>query len=111
MVLGAFSSFLSLPLLFAVTLGKNVGGLMTSSGRSGLIFQHSKDHPSEAGALDTVFGPLATALGAIIGGPLILILGYPAIFMVFGAILVLGGILTNSFARGGTTLQNKKGGV
>jgi predicted MFS family arabinose efflux permease len=46
-----------------------------------------------------VFGPFATALGAIIGGPLILILGYPAIFMVSGAILVLGGILTTSFAK------------
>jgi MFS family permease len=99
MVLGAFSSFLSLPLLFVVTLGKNVGGLMTSSGRSGLIFQHSKNRPSEAGALDTVFGPFATALGAIIGGPLILVLGYPAIFMVSGAILLLGGVLTNSFTR------------
>lgn len=99
MALGAFSSFLSLPLLFVLTLGKNVGGLMASSGRSGLVFQRLKAHPAEAGALDTVFGPLATAVGAVIGGPLILILGYPMIFVLSGFILVAGGIFTNLVAK------------
>lgn len=99
MALGAFSSFLSLPLLFVLTLGKSTGGLMASSGRSGLIFQHSKGHPAEAGSLDTMFGPLATAVGAVIGGPLILVLGYPMIFVLSGFILVAGGIFTNLVAK------------
>lgn len=70
-------------------LGKYIGGLMVGSGRSGLLQVKLKQYPKESAAVDTIFAPLATALGSIVGGLIIGSLGYPVIF-VLGGILISG---------------------
>jgi len=62
---------------------------MVGSGRSGLLSTKLKEYPEESAAVDTIFSPLATAAGALIGGLIILPLGYPLIF-ILGGILIFG---------------------
>jgi MFS family permease len=84
-VLGGLGAFAGFATIFFVKITQAVGGLMCGSGRSGLISQKLKDHPQEAGALDTIFSPLGAALGSLIAG---LIIG----FLGFGSLFILGGI-------------------
>ncbi|MBU0546777.1 MAG: MFS transporter [Patescibacteria group bacterium] len=86
-LLGGLASILNFYLAFFIIIGKYIGGLMTGSGRSGLLTTKLKKFPEESAAVDTIFSPLATAFGALIGGLLIPILGYPLIF-IFGGVLI-----------------------
>ena len=70
-------------------IGKHIGGLMAGAGRSGIMITKLRKYPEESAAVDTIFAPLATAAGAIIGGLLIGPLGYPLIFVI-GGILLFG---------------------
>ena len=88
-LLGSFVNILNFYYIFLIMLGKSIGGLMTGSGRSGLLTTKLKEYPEESAAVDTIFAPFATATGAIIGGLIILPLGYPLIF-VLGGILLFG---------------------
>jgi predicted MFS family arabinose efflux permease len=92
-ILGSFASILKFYSLFLIMIGKYIGGLMTSSGRSGLLTTKLKEYPEESAAIDTIFSPLATAFGALIGGLLISILGYPLIFILGGIFIFLAGTL------------------
>jgi MFS family permease len=92
-ILGGFASILNFYSLFLIMIGKYIGGLMTSSGRSGLLTTKLKEYPEESAAIDTIFSPLATAFGALIGGLLISILGYPLIFILGGIFIFLAGTL------------------
>ena len=74
-------------------LGKYVGGLMAGSGRSGLLTTKLKEYPEESAAVDTIFSPLATAIGALVGGLIILPLGYPLIFIIFGVLIFGAGTI------------------
>lgn len=91
-LLGALSSFLNFYLVFIIMLGKNIGGLITGSGRSGLMTTKLKKYPEESAAVDTIFSPLSTALGALIGGLIIIPLGYPLIFVGSGILIFLSGL-------------------
>ena len=73
-------------------LGKNIGGLINGSGRSGLLTTRLKEYPEESAAVDTIFSPLSTAFGALIGGLLIGPLGYPLIFIISGIMVFAGGL-------------------
>lgn len=62
LIYSAFSIFLGILLPFLnflnvlfIELGRGFGGLMTGSGRSGLVRQRLKETPEEAGAIDTFF--------------------------------------------------------
>jgi len=92
-ILGSFASILNFYSLFLIMIGKYIGGLMTGSGRSGLLTTKLKEYPEESAAIDTIFSPLATALGALIGGLLISILGYHLIFIFGGIFIFLAGTL------------------
>ncbi len=70
-------------------IGKYIGAFMANSGRSGLLTTKLREYPEESAAVDTIFSPLATAVGAIIGGLIIAPLGYPLIFILAG-ILIFG---------------------
>jgi predicted MFS family arabinose efflux permease len=89
-LLGGLVSILNFYFIFVIMLGKSVGNLMANSGRSGLLTTKLREYPEESAAIDTIFSPLATAVGAIIGGLIIGPLGYPLIF-VLGGILIFGG--------------------
>ncbi len=64
------------------------GSFLTSTGRSGLLSRAFAFYEREVAAFDTVFSPLAVALGAMIGGLLIGSVGYFALFA-GGGIFVL----------------------
>jgi MFS family permease len=93
-ILGAFTNFLNFYLIFVVMLGKNIGGLITNSGRSGLLTNKLKKYPEESAAVDTIFSPLSTALGALIGGLIIGPLGYPLIFGLSGVLIFTCGLFS-----------------
>lgn len=91
-ILGGLVSVLNFYMVFVIILSKNIGGLIANSGRSGLMSIKLKRYPEESAAVDTVFSPLSTALGALIGGFLISFFGYSFIFILGGI-----GILLFSF--------------
>ncbi len=82
---GAAASFLNFLSVLVIDLGKSIGGFMVNSGRSGQVNKKLKNFPEEAGAIDTIFAPLGTALGSLISGFLIGFLGFNLMF-------ILGGI-------------------
>jgi len=96
-VLGYFAKVLNFYFLFLIMVGKYIGGLMTGSGRSGLLTTKLKEYPEESAAIDTIFAPLATATGALIGGLIIGFLGYPLIFILFGILLFGAGVFGKRF--------------
>ena len=96
---GVLVSILNLWVVLLIAIGKGLGGLMTGSGRSGLLSQKLKEHPEEAGALDTIFSPLGTALGALISGIIIGFLGYGSLFILGGIFVLAMGILGKKLAN------------
>jgi len=98
-LLGGLYSILNFYSVFIIMLGNSIGGLIADSGRSGLLSQKLKNYPEESAAVDTVFSPLATALGAVTGGFLISLLGYPLLFIFGGISLFLSGIFGKKFAK------------
>lgn len=93
LLLGGLSSILNFYHIFIISLGQSIGGLMSGSGRSGLMATKLKEHPEESAAVDTTFSPLATAVGSVIGGLLIGPLGYSILFILSGTLLLGTGIL------------------
>jgi len=98
-ILGSFASILNFYSLFLIMIGKYIGGLMTGSGRSGLLTTKLREYPEESAAIDTIFAPLATATGALIGGLIIGPLGYPLIFILGGILLFGTGIFGRKLAN------------
>ncbi len=98
-LLGGLYSILNFYSVFIIMLGNSIGSLVSDSGRSGLLSIKLKKHPEESAAVDTVFSPLATALGAITGGFLISLLGYPLLFFFGGISLFISGIFGKKFAK------------
>jgi len=92
-LLGGMANILNFYYVFFIMMGKSIGGLMANSGRSGLLNTKLREYPEELAAVDTIFSPLATAVGAIIGGLIIGSLGYPLIFILGGIIIFGTGFL------------------
>lgn len=99
LLLGGLAGLLNFYYLFFIMLGTYLGNLVASAGRSGLFSEKLKGHAEESAALDTVFPPLATALGSFFGGLVIPLLGYPLIFGLFGLVLLGAGTLGKRFAK------------
>jgi len=85
---GILLPYLNFLLYIIISLFQSAGVLVCDSGRSGLVSQKLKENPEEAGAIDTIFSPLGTALGALISGVVIGFLGYRLLF-IFGGIAVI----------------------
>ncbi|MDD2696714.1 MAG: MFS transporter [Candidatus Pacebacteria bacterium] len=98
-VLGSLASVLNFYSTSLIMLGSYLGGLMTFSGRSGLMTTKLKEYPEESAAVDTVFSPLATAVGALAGGLIIGPFGYPLIFILSGIFIFFSGTLAKRFAK------------
>ncbi|OGZ18802.1 MAG: hypothetical protein A2175_00785 [Candidatus Nealsonbacteria bacterium RBG_13_42_11] len=105
-VLGGLSTILNFSSLFLITLGTSIGGLIAEAGRSGLLSLKLKKYPEESAAIDTIFAPLATAAGSIIGGLIILPLGYSLIFVISGLTIFLSGTFGFLFQRRRDGLSN-----
>jgi MFS family permease len=106
LIASAGSLFFALPLVFLSFFGvfiidfiQNVGIFVCGAGRSALVTRRlgsaafTDGRPPvnlsyEAGALDTMFSPLGTALGSLTAGMLVGPLGYQGLFF-FGAASVL----------------------
>jgi MFS family permease len=65
-----------------------LGSFLSNSSRSGYMSKAFSSFPHGSAVLDTIFSPLGTALGAMLGGLLVSHIGYSGIF-VFGGILIL----------------------
>ncbi|MFA5080324.1 MAG: MFS transporter [Candidatus Paceibacterota bacterium] len=87
-ILGSITSILNFYSIFIITLSQSIGGLITNSGRSGLMSAKLKKYREESAAIDTIFSPLSFALGALIGGFLIVSFSYSLIFIVGGIIIL-----------------------
>jgi MFS family permease len=87
-ILGALGIFSNFWTIFLIKFGQSIGGLMSGSGRSGLLSKKIKEYPEEASALDTVFSPLGIAMGSLISGLVIGFLGFNLLFIA-GGIFVL----------------------
>lgn len=98
---GLLAPFLNFLAVFAIRVFDSVGNLIAESGRSGFLARKLKNYPNEGGAIDTIFSPLGTALGALIGGILVSHMSYPAIFIA-GGIFVAACALIIKF-----TFKNK----
>jgi predicted MFS family arabinose efflux permease len=81
--------WLNYGLVFMLEFGRAAGGFLAGAGRSAVLARELKKHPAQAGALDTVFSPLAVALGSFSGGYLIQWLGYQWLFFGAGAMVFL----------------------
>lgn len=86
---GILMPVLSFFSILLINIGRAVSSLMANSGRSGLVNRELKEYPEEAGAIDTIFAPLGTALGSLISGFAIAFLGYNLLFIVGGIFVFL----------------------
>ena len=94
-VLGGLGVFANFWTIFLVKFGQSISGLMSGSGRSGLLSQKLKEYPEEAGALDTIFSPLGVALGSLTAGLIVGILGFSNLFIFGGIFVVAVAIIGN----------------
>jgi len=98
---GLFLPFLCAIGAFLMELIRNAGGFLSGTGRSALLAEELKSRPSEAAAIDTVFSPLAVGLAAILGGYILNSLGYQALFLISGVmILAVAGLVLIAKKRG-----------
>lgn len=98
-LLGAAAHALNFLGILAIQIGNSSGDLIAESGRSGLLARRLKNYPNEAGAIDAIFSPLGTALGALLGGVLISYMSYQTIFIVGGIFVAAMTIAGKSLSR------------
>jgi len=96
---GAFLPFLNFFSFMIINLFQSGGSLVCDSGRSGLVSKMLEENSEEAGAIDTIFSPLGTALGALVSGAIIGFLGYRFLFISGGIFVLVVGILGKRFAK------------
>ncbi len=87
-LLGAGAGFLNFLTVLTITTVGSIGDLMANSGRSGLFTKKMKNYPEETAAIDTIFSPLGTAIGSLLSGVLIGLLGFNLLF-IFGGLFIL----------------------
>ena len=97
---GFFVPILNFFSILFINIGRSAGSLIANSGRSGLINRRLKEYPEEAGAIDTVFSPLGTALGSLASGLAIAFLGYNFLFILGGLfVLLVTGLVKKFISR------------
>ncbi|OHA63318.1 MAG: hypothetical protein A2748_02705 [Candidatus Wildermuthbacteria bacterium RIFCSPHIGHO2_01_FULL_45_20] len=93
-----FAPLLNFVSVLIITLLHGAGGMMVGSGKSGLLSKRFFAYPEEAGALDTIFAPLASAFGSLAAGLMIGVWGFGSVFM--GAGMLVGGTVIAAFFLG-----------
>ncbi|MCK4454039.1 MFS transporter [Candidatus Parcubacteria bacterium] len=94
-ILGGLGGFANFYTIFLVKFGQSISGLMSGSGRSGLLSKKLKKYPEEASALDTIFSPLGVALGSLVAGLIIGFLGFSNLFILGGIFVVIVAVIGN----------------
>lgn len=95
-VVGPFLNFFGI--LF-VNLFRAAGEFVCDSSRSGLVSSKLSKNPEEASAIDTIFSPLSTAIGALIGGILISQLGYSFLFILGGGLVAVAILVAKKLEK------------
>lgn len=95
-VLGGAIGFIGI--LILMELGE-LGSFITNSGRSGFLSKIFSSYAKEIGSLDTIFSPLGIAIGSLIGGLLVGSIGYSAIFILGGFLVLLVMLLSICLTR------------
>ncbi|MDP2638099.1 MAG: MFS transporter [Candidatus Levybacteria bacterium] len=91
--IGLTASFVGFIGILIVMLVGEFGSFLLNSSRSGFISKAFSPFPHGAAVLDTVFSPLGTAIGALLGGLLVGFIGYTGIFIFGGTLILLLAIL------------------
>lgn len=85
--------------VLALALVRGAGGLMTSAGRSGHLSRAFRTQSEPAAVVDTMLSPLGTALGALLGGFLLLRIDFGSLFTQAGILVVAVTVLTLLLTR------------
>jgi len=85
-ILGFFTTLI-------INSGEMIGRLVIDSSKSGLIYKKLKDFPEEGGVIDTVSSSLSIALGALMSGFLISLIGFNLSFIIIGLFAIFFIIL------------------
>jgi MFS transporter, DHA1 family, multidrug resistance protein len=86
-------------ILILMVIGE-LGSFLSNSSRSGFVTKAFPSFPRGGAVLDTIFSPLGTALGALVGGLLIGYIGYSGIFILGGIMILLLALLVGRFFSG-----------
>ncbi|MBI1984974.1 MAG: MFS transporter [Candidatus Wildermuthbacteria bacterium] len=97
---GLLGKGLSFVNALVLMLLKDFGSFMANSGRSGKITNSLSSHPEEAGAVDTIFSPLAQSVGFLLAIVLIGKVDYPVMFVMGGVLVLLCTIFAGIAKRG-----------
>ena len=93
--IGLTASFVGfIGILIFMEIGE-FGSFLSNSSRSGFISKVLSSFPHGAAVLDTIFSPLGTALGSLLGGLLVGQIGYSGIFISGGILIVFLVFLLN----------------
>jgi MFS family permease len=95
MLIGSIASLVGFMGILILMLVGELGSFLSSSSRSGFISTAFSSFPHGAAVLDTVFSPLGVALGSLIGGLLIGLIGYSGIFIFGGSLILIMLVLVN----------------
>jgi MFS transporter, DHA1 family, multidrug resistance protein len=99
-IVGTSASILGfVGILIFMEIGE-LGSFLSSSSRSGFVTKAFPSFPRGSAVLDTIFSPLGTALGALVGGLLIGYIGYSGIFILGGVLILLLALLVGWFFCG-----------
>lgn len=96
-IMGAFSSVLSAGAFFILNILDSMGALALGSGKSAFFAKKLEKFKEEASTIDSVMTTFGPALGALIGGILVSLLGYAGTFLIAGLAVFLIGILSLFF--------------
>lgn len=98
-LLGILTPILNLPGVIAASVFKSFGGLTAGSARSGMLARAYPQEREETAAIDTIFGPLATAIGSFLGGFIAAFYGYQALFVGGGIAVLVGALIIGFISR------------
>jgi MFS family permease len=91
-IFGIFYSALSHGAIFILNILDSMGELAMGSGKSAFFAKKLENFKQEASTIDSVMTTLGPALGGIVGGISVSVLGYQKTFLIAGAIVTLMGL-------------------
>jgi MFS family permease len=89
---GLFTSTLSHGAIFVLNILDSMGELAMGSGKSAFFAKKLTGHKEEASTIDSIMTTLGPALGGIIGGISVTMMGYQRTFLVAGAVVTILGL-------------------
>jgi MFS family permease len=94
---GALHGALSYGAIFALNILDSMGELASSSGKSAFFAKKLENFKQEASAIDSIMTTLGPALGGLIGGLAVSVLGYRETFLIAGILVFTMGVYSMFF--------------